>query len=255
MIDWHCHLLPGLDDGSRNLDESLAMGRLLAEAGFTDIYCTPHCLHGAYDNTPRGVRYATSGLQQAFLEHGIPLTLHPGMEYYLDEIMLANLDDLQPLGDTRLVLVEAAQQASPEFVKQALFQLLRRKWVPVMAHPERFPLFERSPARETPCGWLRRLWPLRKMSSLPVVQQTEPLTQTLVNMGCLFQGNISSFAGWYGPDVTEQARLHLAGGLYDYFGTDAHNPKGLKKTLAAGLDAIAALQAENCRGDGILAKG
>lgn len=243
MIDWHCHLLPGLDDGAKNLDESIAMGRLLAEAGFVEIYCTPHCLHGAYDNTPEGVRQATAFLQQVFQKEHIPLELHPGMEYYLDEMFLRNLDNLQPLGDSRLILVEAPQQARPEILKDTLFQLLRRKWVPVMAHPERCSLLNHSRVR--PQGFaatiLRKLWPFNRQQSKPT---EDSLLATLSNMGCRFQGNIPSFADWYGPEVAYQARAHFAAGIYEFFGSDGHDSRSLKRMLLRGLEKMSEMEGE-----------
>lgn len=240
MIDWHCHLLPGVDDGSKNLDESLAMGRLLIEAGFTEVYCTPHCLHGAYDNTSKHIQQATAALQQAFQKENLALTLHPGMEYYLDEMFLQNLDQLQPLGSSRLVLVEAPQQARPELLKDALFQLRRRKWVPVVAHPERCGLFDQNSDRKTSAtDWLVKRWPFRKAFSSNGDTPQETLLQILVNMGCQFQGNISSFAGLYGSEVTQQAHAHLAAGVYDYFGTDGHDVRSLQRHLPRGLQKLA----------------
>jgi protein-tyrosine phosphatase len=244
MIDWHCHLLPGVDDGSNSLDESLAMGRLLAEAGFTEVYCTPHCLHGAYDNTPKGVQQATAALQKAFQQHNIPLKLHPGMEYYLDEMLLRNMDELQPLGTSRLILVEAAQQAHPDMLKDALFQFLRRKWIPVVAHPERCVLFDQpcSDTETSVASWLARLWPFRRTGSVDVLPPATTLLQTLIDMGCQFQGNIPSFAGCYGPEVADQAHAHLAAGLYGYFGSDGHDARSLKRNLARGLRMVTEAQ-------------
>ena len=240
MIDWHCHLLPGVDDGANNLEESLAMGRVLVAAGFTEVYCTPHCLHGAYDNTPHGVQKATAALQQAFHRQHISLKLHPGMEYYLDEMFLRKTDDLQPLGSSRLVLVEAPQQAHPDFLKDALFQLLRRKWIPVVAHPERCMLFDqtRTAPESSMANWLARLWPFRRAAAVDVLPPSTSLLQTLVDMGCQFQGNISSFAGFYGPEVANQAHAHLAAGLYGYFGSDGHDARSLKRYLSRGLGMV-----------------
>lgn len=245
MIDWHCHLLPGVDDGSKNFDESLAMGRLLIEAGFTEVYCTPHCLHGAYDNTPQRVQQATASLQQAFQEADLNLRLHPGMEYYLDEMFIQNIDQVQPLGDTRLVLVEAPQQARPEVLTDALFQLRRHKWIPVIAHPERCILFDQAcSGRDVSAATLLgKLWPFRKKSSPQGMPVKQTFLQVLVNMGCRFQGNISSFAGLYGPEVRQQAHAHLICGLYDYFGTDGHDARSLKRNLSRGLEKLAEAKA------------
>jgi protein-tyrosine phosphatase len=241
MIDWHCHLLPGIDDGASSLDESIAMGRVLVEAGFSEIYCTPHCLYGAYDNTPAKVQEATRELQQAFCKAAIPLRLHPGMEYYLDEMFLRHLDNLQPLGQSRLVLVEAPQQAHPELLRDFMFQLLRRKWTPVLAHPERCALMNVAKGAEKTGrrGWLRNIWPFGRQLAASGGGERESLRESLYNMGCRFQGNISSLAGWYGRDVEGQAITNLNLGFYNYYGTDGHNARGLKRTISRGLQKIA----------------
>ena len=137
-----------------------------------------------------------------------------------------------------MVLVEAPQQARPEVLKDALFQLRRRKWVPVIAHPERCILFDQacSGGKSYAGNWLGKT--LAISHSLLVSgggRSKETLLQILVNMGCQFQGNISSFAGLYGPEVTQQAHAHLVGGLYDYFGTDGHDARSLKRNLSRGL--------------------
>ena len=85
MIDFHCHILPGIDDGCRDLDESLVLAQVLVAAGFKEVFCTPHCIHGVYDNTPSSVRAAVDQLQQQVIREGIPLKLHSGMEYCLVE--------------------------------------------------------------------------------------------------------------------------------------------------------------------------
>lgn len=85
MIDWHCHILPAIDDGLETLSESLEMARLLASAGFRQVHCTPHCVLGRFDNRPSQVQRATEELQKQVNRAGIPLLLSPGMEYSLDE--------------------------------------------------------------------------------------------------------------------------------------------------------------------------
>jgi protein-tyrosine phosphatase len=216
------------------------MGRVLAQAGFSEVYCTPHCLYGAYDTTPAEVEQGVRELQQAFRKAGISLRLHPGMEYYLDEMFLRHLDNLQPLGQSRLVLVEAPQQAHPELLRDFMFQLLRRKWTPVLAHPERCVLMNVAKADEKRYrrGWLRKVWPLSRQPAATGVAERESLRESLCNMGCRFQGNISSLTGWYGREVEKQAIANLNQGFYNYFGTDGHNARGLKRTLLRGLQKI-----------------
>ena len=225
MIDYHCHILPGIDDGCRDLDESLALARVLVAAGFTEVYCTPHCIHGVYDNTPTGVRAAVEQLQQQLSRQGIPLQLHPGMEYYLDEYFPAKLSDAQPYGETQQLLVEfPMQQTDPTQIKDLIFQLLRKGYTPVIAHPERYHyLIPKQP----PAGMLQRLFGRKQQPD------TAPggLLSDLQQQGCLLQGNIGSLAGYYGRKVQENAEWFQHAGLYRFWGSDAHHPEPTARFL------------------------
>ena len=150
--DYHCHLLPGLDDGSASVAESLEMARLLAEAGFAEVYCTPHCMKGVYDTTPQAVRAGVAELQRAVDLAGIALRLQPGMEYYLDEYFPAALEKPVPLGETGMLLVEAPSQAHPELVQENIFLAVRQGFTPLFAHPERCDFLAAAAPRK------RRLW-------------------------------------------------------------------------------------------------
>ena len=97
MIDYHCHILPAIDDGAVSIDESIAMAKSLSDFGYKTVCCTPHCIKGYYDITPQKVREATLMLQADLDNADIPLELWPGMEYMLDEYFSEHADDLLPL--------------------------------------------------------------------------------------------------------------------------------------------------------------
>jgi len=233
MIDVHCHILPGLDDGALDIHEAFAMARILVTYGFGEVFCTPHCLPGYFDNTPERVVGAVQKLQQQLGENGIFLSLWPGMEYHLDELFYLELDHLQPLGETKMVLAEIPSRAQADVVFANLKSILEQGFVPLIAHPERSPfLFQGDP-------WFRRLF--RKAFS--GIQAGSPVSKgtrlmTLRDMGCLFQGNIGSFCGHYGSDVQRRAQICLELGLYDHFGTDGHHSDSLEKNLQNGLISL-----------------
>jgi protein-tyrosine phosphatase len=242
MIDWHCHILPGLDDGPETMAESLAMARLLADAGFQTVYCTPHCIRGRYDNSPDQVRRATEQLQRALLAEGIRLAVKPGMEYYLDEHFPANLENPGFLGNTRLLLVEIPSRASADLVRDNLRHILRRGYVPLLAHPERSALLKHDE-----CGTLsdrlsRRLKRLGASLSGGKTSSDDSAGQGLLfdlkAMGCLYQGNLPSFCGWYGRGPQRQSLYNLAGGFYSCLGSDGHGLKFLKQTLHPALSVL-----------------
>lgn len=238
MIDWHTHILPGLDDGAPGVEEALAMARLLEAAGFQTVYCTPHCLRGMYETDPEQVRESVSLLQQQLIDAGIGLRLVPGMEYCLDEFLPERMDALLPLGDSRRVLVETPSNADPQLLKEDIFRLVRGGYEPLLAHPERH-AFLAPPGSGS--GRLRgpaRRWFARGEDGFSTgIEGT--LVDDLRLMGCRFQGNLGSFAGYYGSLVRKQAERFLAHGLYDCFGSDAHASAPLEQYLAPGLEKIA----------------
>lgn len=243
MIDWHCHILPGLDDGPETLAESLDMARLLAAVGFRRVHCTPHSILGRFNNRPPQVQKATARLQKELRRVGIPLFLSPGMEYYLDEYFPVLLEQPQTLGDSRMLLVEIPSQASAELVRDNIRRIQHKGYVPLLAHPERsaqLSLVEAAPAR-----WLKRLLPRRNRPDClePVVRTA--LAQELQQLDCLFQGNLLSFSGHYGRKVQQRASGWFDKGLYHYFGSDGHGAEFLEAGLLAALQVVNGLQQTN----------
>ena len=154
MIDFHCHILPGLDDGAQNIEESLEMARILADAGFSEVYCTPHLIKGLYNNSPEIVINAVNELQKALAQENIALTLHAGMEYYIDEYLPSFLDKEFPTFEAAPhLLVEAPMHnANIDYIKDVIYQIVRKGFVPVLAHPERYTFLEQDVQRSTVQG-------------------------------------------------------------------------------------------------------
>ncbi len=233
MIDWHCHLLPGIDDGAPDLAESLAMARELVSAGYRQICCTPHAMRGVYDNDRRKVEQAVAALQRQLAAAAIPLQLLPGMEYYLDEFFPEFLVDPVPLGTTRLLLVEAPSRAHPEGVREHLFRIVRAGFIPLLAHPERLSALRWEEFQPPKGLWGRLTGKLRPASNEPQFDLHD-----LRSLGCRFQGNLGSLGGYYGSEVQARAQALLQAGLYDRFGTDGHHQRGLGQILRTGLPPV-----------------
>lgn len=230
MKDWHCHILPGVDDGAADVATSIEMAQLLGFAGVTEVYCTPHRIFGLYDNTPDSVRAAVVELQSQLDRAGVSIRLHAGMEYYLDEYFSATLDEPLLLGESNRLLVEIPSQADPGLVRDGIFSALRKGLVPVIAHPERSRVLEASQSD----GLWRKL--LGGDSSAG-----PSLLEDLRAMGCLFQGNLGSFSGYYGRSAQQRAGEFAAMGLYNCFGSDGHTPEMLQSCLAPGVAAVVKL--------------
>lgn len=250
MIDYHSHLLPNVDDGSKSIKESLEMACILVAAGFKEVYCTPHCIKGVYENTTENIQPKFEELQNAVNEAGISLVLHPGMEYYLDEFFIEHLHNPQTLGNSDLILVEATPLCNPEIIKENIYQINRHKLKPLIAHPERCELLKIDKNSSSFWSKLKNSFSHKPCAAMPdnFLSSSSPFDfcQDLVNMGCLFQGNIGSFAGIYGKHVQKKAKNFLKEGYYSYFGSDGHSPHTLENLLAQGIKWIKNGKSSRC---------
>jgi len=241
MIDWHSHILHGIDDGPVEIGQSLAMASALSAAGFTTVYCTPHLMRGCYDAGNDAVRRGVAELQERLDSNGIPLTLLPGREYCLDEYLLTSLEDPLPLGDSRLILVEILPQLSVDMVRQLLYGVVRSGFTPLIAHPERCRLLEPVVHRTGNRGVLNTFKSLLAGGRHGRTEQAQPgmtgnpLLDYLRDLGCSFQGNLGSFSGFYGRQVKSVAESMKALGLYDRYGSDLHSPEQAGRVLQPPL--------------------
>lgn len=242
MIDWHCHILPGLDDGAADMPQSLAMAAALAAAGFSTVYCTPHRMRGCYEADNVQVRRGVIELQERLQESGIPLTLLPGCEYRLDEYLLASLaEDPLPLGESRLILVEILPRLTAEMVQKVLYGVVRCGFTPVIAHPERCQLLEPVPRHCEGNNFLAALKSFVNGGHAASREQDlpdmigPPLLDYLRELGCSFQGNLGSFKGFYGSRVQKAANGLKGLGIYDRYGSDLHSAEQAKLVLNGTL--------------------
>lgn len=144
MIDLHCHLLPGIDDGAPDLATSLEMARIAVADGITTIACTPHIYPGLYENTAAGIRAAIQALQAELDQAGIALRLVEGADIHLTPDLLAGLraDHLPTLNRTRYLLLEPPHHVAPPRFEEQVFNLLANGYVPLITHPERLTWIE-----------------------------------------------------------------------------------------------------------------
>ena len=139
--DCHCHVVPGVDDGSRSMPESLEMLRLLAKAGAKTVIATPHIFPGRFPNEPEALRPVYEALLRARDEAGIEVALELGAEHYLDDSLLTRVEAnrVMPFGPERYVLFETTTgEHAPPQLMDVVFALLARGYTPLMAHVERY---------------------------------------------------------------------------------------------------------------------
>ena len=201
MVDIHCHILPGVDDGSPSMEDSLQMARMAADSGVTDIIATPHCNlpgYGPKNYRSAALRTGFSRLRQALEQEGIPLGIHPGAEVFCTPELDRLLDrrQLQTLGGGRYLLVEFYFDESAEFMEQCFRAIRRRGLVPVAAHPERYDAVQRDP-------YMVRRW---------------------FERGVVIQLNKGSILGRLGRRAQDTALWLLERGLAHAAASDAHRP-------------------------------
>ena len=213
MIDIHSHILPGLDDGAKSLDDTLGIVRQLSKAGFKTLLATPHVLEGKDYLSPEEILATTEQVHRQVAEAGIPVEILPGAENYIfpDLANYMREGKLMTLGNTgKYLLVELPMLEIPHYADKVFFELQLLGVTPVLAHPERNKGLIDQPARLV--EWAKK--------------------------GVLFQLNFRSLRGRYGPKSQELAEMMLRSDLIHFLGSDAHRLSQRDLTYVEALQSV-----------------
>jgi protein-tyrosine phosphatase len=197
LIDLHCHLLPGIDDGAKNLAMSLDMARIACADGITTIVCTPHILPTVYDNAGPEIKAAVTLLQQELSMEGIPLRLLSGADVHIVPDLVSGLNNgrIITLASSRYLLLEPPHHVMPPKFDDCIFRLQSTGYVAILTHPERLSWIEPQYAS------------IRRM----------------IHKGLWIQLTAGSLTGRFGQGPRYWAERMLDEGLCHVFATDAHN--------------------------------
>ncbi len=200
MIDLHCHILPGIDDGAEDLDASLAMAEKAISQGITHILCTPHHNNGKYRNPKSNVISLVSMLQAELDKRQLPLTVLEGQEVRITGDLIEDIQQnnilFTDLDDT-YILIEFPTMEVPNYTEQLFFELLQMGKTPVIVHPERNAHFRKDPNNLIP----------------------------FLDMGCLAQLTAPSYVGNFGKDIQKTAKQMVEHNLVQMVASDAHGVK------------------------------
>jgi protein-tyrosine phosphatase len=214
FVDIHSHLLPGIDDGAKDIDTSIALILKMASYGIKNLITTPHILGDVYPNTPEIIKSKLKEVKDELLKRNITgINIDAAAEYMMDEqfsAMIENDEEILTLKDN-LVLVEMSYFSAPINLYDLLFKIQLKGYKPVLAHPERYNFYHTD---------FKSYYKLKQA-------------------GCLFQLNLLSLTDQYDKGVQKTSEKLLKENLYDFVGTDTHHqnhlellPKiGTKKTL------------------------
>ncbi|AST95936.1 tyrosine-protein phosphatase [Shouchella clausii] len=197
MIDIHCHILPGLDDGAQTREDSLAMAREAIKEGISEIIATPHHQHPSFQNDGSSVRKAVDALNNDLEAAGIELIIRPGQELRLYGEMTQGLASGSglALADSKYVLIEFPSSEVPAYAARLLYEIGSEGYIPVIAHPERNKVFKEDPDK----------------------------LYELVKNGALTQLTSSSVTGYFGKDIATFSRELVEANLVHVLASDAHN--------------------------------
>lgn len=213
MIDLHCHMLPGIDDGAPDLAVALAMARCAVADGITVTACTPHIYPGLYENHADGIRAAIAAFRQALAEADIPLQLVEGADTHLVPDLLAGIRGgrIPTLNGSRYFLFEPPHHVAPPRLEDSVFAVVAAGYVPVITHPERL-------------TWIEGHYPIFKQ---------------MVASGAWIQLTSGSLTGRYGPRPKYWAERIVDEGLCHILATDAHHIDRRPPLLAEAREAAA----------------
>lgn len=201
VTDMHSHLIPGIDDGSKSMEESIKLIKELCELGYKKLITTPHIMSDFYKNTPEIIMDGLEKVRAAVREECLPVTINAAAEYYLDDGFVHKLETekLLTLKDNYL-LFEISYVNAPENMLEIIFRMQVLGYKPIMAHPERYPF------------WFNNI----------------DFYKSLRDQGVLLQINVNSLAGYYGPEAKKLAEKMIDNEMVDLIGTDTHAIKHIQ---------------------------
>jgi protein-tyrosine phosphatase len=212
LIDLHCHLLHGIDDGAADLEESLEMARLSVAEGVSVIACTPHIFPGVYNNSGPDIRNRIDSLQSHLDQAGIECRLVSGGDVHVAPDLVAKLrsGEALSLNDGRYVLVEPPHHILPPNIEGLFFNLLSAGYVPILTHPERM-------------SWIEREYDL-------IVR--------LVRSGVWLQITAAALLGDFGSRPKRWSSQLLREGLVHIVASDAHGASRRPPRMGEALGAL-----------------
>ena len=195
--DMHSHLLPGIDDGSPDMETSVSLIKGMRDLGYKKLITTPHILWDVYKNTRTTILEKLEEVRQKLKEENVEVELQAAAEYFIDDHLAELLEKKEPLltFGNKMVLVEFSMVTHPFEFKKIFFELQIQGYQPVLAHPERYVYLDHD----------------------------KGLYDELKDAGYLFQMNLLSMYGHYGSSIMNLARYLAKKEYYDLIGTDLHH--------------------------------
>lgn len=205
--DMHSHILPGIDDGAKNIDDSILLAKRFKALGYKKLIATPHIMADYFRNTPTTINKALDVLREGLLQNNIDLEVHAAAEYYLDETFESKIEKKEVLTfGNNFLLFELSYINAPHNLFEVIAKIQDAGYQPVLAHPERYPYYYKS------------------------IESYQQIRET----GCLLQLNTISLTGYYGKSSKQTAEELLDNYCINFIGSDMHHLRhadALKESL------------------------
>lgn len=198
MIDIHSHVIYGIDDGSKTIEESVSLLKKMKEIGMNVVVATPHYIVGtSYTTDNISKSYRLGKIKEILKQDNVAVDLYLGNEVFVDRDIhsLVKNSDIATMNSSKYILVEFPRNTQVLDLKEILFQLRSKGYVPIIAHPERY-LF---------------------------IQENYQVINQFLEMGCLFQGNYENVIGRYGKEPEKLFWYMLKNNKYQFLATDVHH--------------------------------
>ena len=214
-VDMHSHLLPGLDDGLKTLEETVEYLRHLQQMGYRKMICTPHIMSDMHPNSPETILPKLDLVREAIGKAGLDIQVEAAAEYMIDlefEKLVESGKPLPTFGAKNYILIEMSYVAPSPNYEKVIFSLQMKGIKPIFAHPERYSYFHSEFDKY----------------------------QRLIDLGCDLQVNILSLSGFYGKEVKKAGEALFKKGMVSFLGTDMHHQRHMDmlKGIAVRKDFI-----------------
>jgi len=212
MIDIHSHILPGIDDGSKNVNMTLDMLKIAEADGTTEIVATPHFCRGHGETSYEDVKNLVMDFNSLVKKEGMTININYGQEVYYSENMIEDYKNgiIGTINDSRYLLFELPMNKFYRETFDMLYELQVMDIVPILAHPERYK---------------------------PIIDKPSNINK-FIDEGILFQMNSGSLTGAFGANVKKTANILLDNGIYNFIGSDAHNNNSRGTGISKAMEIL-----------------
>ena len=218
MIDFHTHILPNIDDGSRSIEETFNLIKEAKEAGFEGIILTSHYIENYYETNVPERDVWVKAISENLQAKGIDTNLYLGNEIYISNNMMELLEQgkASTINNSCYVLFELPLNAEPLNLYDVIYSLQENKLIPVLAHPERYSYVQKEPE----------------------------LIYDLIQKGCLMQANYGSIIGQYGVKAEYIVKKLFENNMIHFLGSDVHRQNSIYPKISFAIEQIKAIIGE-----------